>query len=84
MTAVEAAQAVKGEMKAKQNWVQTFFTKFSKIFSPMIIGFIGAGILSGIAGIMQSEYGGVMSNHAPATAALWVERAGFVSLCQGF
>ncbi|AOX44132.1 PTS system, N-acetylmuramic acid-specific EIIBC component [Spiroplasma sp. NBRC 100390] len=72
VTAAEAAQAVKGEMKAKQNWVQTFFTKFSKIFSPMIIGFIGAGILSGIAGIMQSVYGGVMdTNHAPAAAVSW-------------
>lgn len=69
VSAAQAAKAVKGEMKEKQNKVQTFFTKFSKIFSPMIIGFIGAGILSGIAGIMQSAYGGTMdTSHAPAAA----------------
>ncbi len=72
VTAAEAAQTIKGEMKAKQNWIQTFFTKFSKIFSPMIIGFIGAGILSGIAWIMQSAYGGTMdTSHAPAAAVSW-------------
>lgn len=34
--------------------IQQFLAKFSKIFTPMIFGFIGAGILGGIAGIIQS------------------------------
>lgn len=59
------------QMKQK-NTIQVFFTKFSKIFSPMIIGFIGAGILAGIAGIMQSAYGGqVTSDTAPPAAISW-------------
>ena len=48
----------KSEQKMKQKKpIQVFFTKFSKVFAPMIIGFIGAGILAGIAGIMYSFYG---------------------------
>lgn len=60
-------------IKVKQkNSIQVFFTKFSKIFSPMIIGFIGAGILAGVAGIMQSAYGGkVDASTAPPAAISW-------------
>ncbi|MGL5268325.1 MAG: PTS transporter subunit EIIC [Spiroplasma sp.] len=59
------------QMKQK-NSIQVFFTKFSKIFSPMIIGFIGAGILAGVAGIMQSAYGGsVTTDTAPPAAISW-------------
>lgn len=35
---------------------QRFIGKFSGIFAPLILGFIGAGILSGIGGILQSSY----------------------------
>lgn len=34
--------------------IQQFFQKFSNVFTPLIFGFIGAGILSGIGGIIQS------------------------------
>lgn len=54
----------------KKNSIQLFFSKFSKIFSPMIIGFIGAGILAGIAGIIQTAYGGNIDN-APIAAISW-------------
>lgn len=48
-----SVNAISNTIQMKQNSsIQVFFTKFSKIFSPMIIGFIGAGILAGIAGIM--------------------------------
>ena len=43
--------------------VQTFLLKFSKIFSPLIIGFIGVGILATIAGIIKSANGGNLSNN---------------------
>ena len=34
---------------------QQFIGKFAGIFAPLVIGFIGAGILSGISGIIQSS-----------------------------
>ncbi|AHI57786.1 hypothetical protein P344_02190 [Spiroplasma mirum ATCC 29335] len=79
ISAVDAAKQVKGELKQKQNYIQVFFTKFLKIFLPMIIGFIGVGILSGVAGIMQSSYGGVMdAAHAPASALSWFNALGLI------
>jgi len=60
---------IKQQLKQK-NTIQVFFTKFSKVFSPMIIGFIGAGILAGIAGIMQSAYGGVVSDKTAPPVAI--------------
>ncbi|WP_342252303.1 PTS transporter subunit EIIC [Spiroplasma endosymbiont of Amphibalanus improvisus] len=54
-SAGEQGAEFKTELRKKQtSWIQLFLAKFSKIFAPMIIGFIGAGILSGVAGILQS------------------------------
>ena len=51
----EIAAANKKARKAKNtSAIQRFLAKFAKIFTPMIFGFIGAGILGGIAGIIQS------------------------------
>lgn len=62
----------KSQLEQKRNFIQNFFTKFSKIFSPMITGFIGAGILAGIAGIIQSIYGGVINETtAPKVVISW-------------
>ncbi len=36
--------------------IQQFMAKFSNIFSPLIFGFIGAGILAGIGGILQTSF----------------------------
>ncbi|AGM26330.1 PTS system N-acetylmuramic acid-specific EIIBC component [Spiroplasma syrphidicola EA-1] len=70
VSAADVAKQVKGAIKGKSNWLQNFFTKFSRIFSPMIIGFIGAGILAGIAGIMQSAFGGDITT-ASAVVQSW-------------
>lgn len=44
----------KQQMKAKQNSaVHNFLTKFATIFTPLIPGFIAAGLLLGIATLMQ-------------------------------
>lgn len=78
-SAAEVAKEIKAEFKQKNKRVQTFFTKFSKIFSPMIIGFIGAGILSGIAGIIQSAYGGSVSTaNASAAVVSWYNILGLL------
>ncbi|NOQ50354.1 MAG: N-acetylmuramic acid phosphotransfer permease, partial [Mycoplasmataceae bacterium] len=37
-----------------QSPITRFLSKFSKIFTPLIFAFIGAGILSGVAGMLQS------------------------------
>ncbi|QVJ95679.1 PTS transporter subunit EIIC [Mycoplasma mycoides] len=72
MSASEVGNIVKQNLRANKNWIQDFFTKFSKIFSPMIIGFIGAGILSGVSGIIQSAYNGTVNlKTAPAIAVSW-------------
>ncbi|MDP0800650.1 PTS N-acetylmuramic acid transporter subunit IIBC, partial [Klebsiella pneumoniae] len=43
----------KQQMKAKQNSaVHNFLTKFATIFTPLIPGFIAAGLLLGIATLM--------------------------------
>ena len=52
----EIAKVNKAQRKNKNtSATQRFLTKFAKIFTPMIFGFIGAGILGGIAGIIQSS-----------------------------
>ncbi|WP_107645149.1 PTS transporter subunit EIIB, partial [Mycoplasma mycoides] len=72
MSASEVGDIVKQNLRTNKNWIQDFFTKFSKIFSPMIIGFIGAGILSGVGGIIQSSYGGTVNlKTAPAVVVSW-------------
>ncbi len=45
---------------------QKFVGKFAGIFAPLIIGFIGAGILAGIAGIIQSS-----GMHLVANKMVW-------------
>ncbi|BDU67422.1 MAG: PTS system N-acetylmuramic acid-specific EIIBC component [Candidatus Tyloplasma litorale] len=51
------AQSNKEAIKQKNNSsIQQFLAKFSNIFSPLIFGFIGVGILAGIGGILQSIY----------------------------
>ena len=51
----DVAQKNKAEAKANNTSAfQRFIGKFAGIFAPLILGFIGAGILSGIAGIIKS------------------------------
>lgn len=53
----DVAATVKAQQKEKNNSsVQQFLSKFAKIFTPLIYGFIGAGILAGVGGILQSAY----------------------------
>ncbi len=53
----EIAKENKEKQRAKNtSSVQAFMLKFGQIFMPLIFGFIGAGILSGIGGILQSIY----------------------------
>lgn len=47
----------KKQMKAKQNSaVHNFLTKFATIFTPLIPGFIAAGLLLGIATLLQQSF----------------------------
>lgn len=51
------ASTVKAAQKKKNtSGIQRFLSKFSNIFAPLIFGFIGAGILAGVGGILQSAY----------------------------
>jgi N-acetylmuramic acid-specific PTS system IIC component len=54
----EVAEQVKNENKSKHqsNLVAVALSKFAKIFTPLIPTFIAAGILAGVAGILQSVY----------------------------
>ncbi len=53
----EVALVNKAAQKAKNtSSIQQFLSKFANIFSPLIFGFIGVGILAGIGGILQSIY----------------------------
>lgn len=53
----DIAAANKAEQKAKNtSSIQMFLAKFSNIFSPLIFGFIGAGMLAGIGGLLQSGF----------------------------
>lgn len=56
-TLEEIAKAQKSQMKAKQNsWIQTFLAKFATIFTPLIPGFIAAGLLLGVATLLQQSF----------------------------
>ena len=48
-------QNKKIQKEKNQSFIQKFLGKFSGIFAPMILGFIGAGILSGIGSILKSS-----------------------------
>lgn len=55
----------KQQMKAKQNGaVHNFLTKFATIFTPLIPGFIAAGLLLGVATLLQQTL--VVDGAAPA------------------
>jgi phosphotransferase system IIB component len=58
----EIANQVKNENKSKRqsNLVAIALSKFAKIFTPLIPAFIAAGILAGVAGILQSIYTSVL------------------------
>lgn len=71
ISAAKVGEKVKQEIRQKQNRIQGFFAKFSKVFSPMVIGFIGAGILAGIAGILQASVGGNLET-APDSIKSWI------------
>ncbi len=62
ISAADIGKQVKSNIQKKHNYLQKFFSKFSKVFAPMVIGFIGAGILAGIAGILQASVGGKIEN----------------------
>ena len=56
----------KAKMKGKQNSaVHNFLTKFATIFTPLIPGFIAAGLLLGIATLLQQSFAvdGVVQTH---------------------
>lgn len=57
LSAAEIASIEKQKLRAGGN-VKKFLTKISKVFTPLIPAFIGAGLLSGIAGIILSSGGG--------------------------
>ncbi len=53
----EVAKINKANQKAKNtSQLQQFMSKFANIFSPLIFGFVGVGIIAGIGGILQSAY----------------------------
>lgn len=56
-TLEDIAKAQKNQMKAKQtSWIQTFLAKFATIFTPLIPGFIAAGLLLGVATLLQQSF----------------------------
>ncbi|MRS16701.1 PTS N-acetylmuramic acid transporter subunit IIBC [Enterobacteriaceae bacterium RIT691] len=58
------AKQNKAKMKGKQNSaIHNFLTKFATIFTPLIPGFIAAGLLLGVATLLQQIY---------ATPASWL------------
>ena len=53
----EVAAINKADQKSKNtSSFQQLMSKFANIFTPLIFGFIGAGILAGIGGILQSSF----------------------------
>lgn len=67
-TLAEIASLEKQKLRAGGN-VKKFLTKISKVFTPLIPAFIGAGLLSGIAGIILSSAGG--TDAASETIKSW-------------
>ncbi|UNF61717.1 MULTISPECIES: PTS transporter subunit EIIB [Spiroplasma] len=57
VTAAEAAQAVKGEMKAKQNWVQTFLLNFQKSFHQWLLGSLELGFYQELLELCNQHMG---------------------------
>lgn len=51
-----AASNKAAQKDANNTPIQQFLAKFANIFSPLIFGFIGVGIMAGIGGILQSIY----------------------------
>ena len=53
----EIAKIQKKQIKSSQtNRIHQFFAKFATIFTPLIPGFIGAGLLLGIATVLQQAF----------------------------
>lgn len=67
-TAAQLASLEKQKLRAGGS-VKKFLTKISKVFTPLIPAFIGAGLLSGIAGIILSSGGG--AENASETVKSW-------------
>ena len=68
-TLEEVSKRNKDLNKEKQSTFQKFISKFSGIFAPLILGFIGAGILAGVGGIIKSAGFDSMAGHWKTVAA---------------
>jgi hypothetical protein len=71
----EIANQVKSENKSKRqsNLIAIALSKFAKIFTPLIPTFIAAGILAGVAGILQSIY----TNVAIDGSRVWINTTAY-------
>ncbi|ATZ16292.1 N-acetylmuramic acid-specific PTS system IIC component [Entomoplasma freundtii] len=67
-SAADIGQLQKAKLRQNNGHVKGFFSKISKVFTPLIPAFIGAGLLSGIAGLILSVNGGANAN---ATVQSW-------------
>jgi len=68
----EIAKEEKAKFRNKNEHgvMKSFLTKVSRVFSPLIPAFIGAGILSGLSGIIKAFYsGGTIPADATAAAS---------------
>ncbi|WP_338983919.1 PTS transporter subunit EIIB [Spiroplasma endosymbiont of Othius punctulatus] len=61
-SAAEVAIETKKQLRGTGG-LQSFLAKISKVFTPLIPDFIGAGLLTGIAGILSSTVGGDFTGH---------------------
>lgn len=65
------SEKAKNLLRLKNNPIKNFFAKFSKVFTPLVWGFIGAGILAGIAGILQASVGGDIAKTTSQPIISW-------------
>ena len=61
-----AAENKNSQKSRNTSAFQRFLGKFSNIFAPLILGFIGAGILGGIGGMLQS-----LGMHSVGSTRVW-------------
>lgn len=67
-----AAANKAAQKELNQSGIQQFLSKFANIFSPLIFGFIGVGIMAGIGGILQSAFTDPMTGeYANEIAQSW-------------
>jgi N-acetylmuramic acid-specific PTS system IIC component len=80
------AKAVKQSMKAKQQqWIHRFLSKFATIFTPLIPGFLAAGLLLGFATLIEQT--ALASTLHPLTAFMKVFAKGlfaFLGILVGY